>query len=189
MKHYIKELKITKNGNPLKNINELEYIKGEIWANVWHSMDVIRIDPKTGNVTSVVNFIGLHGTPGERVLNGIAYDSKNERIFVTGKNWEDLFEVSVYDPTTHPLTSAAIPETEITSSPKSSSESVGDVNESTAPIISEYQDNGGIILSIIVFTFVLGACFFVVYTVWLKKPKSVVRYKKTKTEEGEIEML
>jgi glutaminyl-peptide cyclotransferase len=78
-------------------INELEYIQGEIYANIWHANRIARIDPKTGKVVGWINLAGLL-TPGEvqdeeAVLNGIAYDETNNRLFVTGKLWPKLFEI------------------------------------------------------------------------------------------------
>lgn len=95
-------------GKPLNNINELEYIKGEIWANIWHSEEVsilgkpnhiVRIDPNTGKILGWVNLDGISPEDVERdtenTLNGIAYDEANDRIFVTGKNWKKLFEIKL----------------------------------------------------------------------------------------------
>lgn len=82
------------------SLNELEWINGEIWANVYQTDVIIRIDPENGKVLGVINMEGLL-TPQQRalesvdVLNGIAYDSINNRIFVTGKKWPSLFEVVV----------------------------------------------------------------------------------------------
>lgn len=80
-------------------INELEWIEGEVWANVWHSDRILRIDPKTGEVTSIVDLKGLlpdkERPDPESVLNGIAYDAAKKRIFVTGKRWPKLFEIRV----------------------------------------------------------------------------------------------
>ena len=86
-------LKVTQNGAPLDQINELEWIDGEIWANVWHRETIVRIDPKSGNVTSYLDCSKLfpRALGGEDVLNGIAYDAKTKRIFVTGKLWPKLF--------------------------------------------------------------------------------------------------
>ncbi|HZS07335.1 MAG TPA: glutaminyl-peptide cyclotransferase [Blastocatellia bacterium] len=84
-------------GKPLTEINELEYIRGEIYANVWQTDEIIRVDPKNGKILGIIDMTGL--LPGKRadetdaVLNGIAYDEKGERIFVTGKLWPKLFEV------------------------------------------------------------------------------------------------
>lgn len=84
-------------GQPLTMLNELEYIQGEIFANVWQTPYVVRIDPATGKLLGVVDFSGLlpqsDYTTGTDVLNGIAFDAAGGRIFVTGKNWPKLFEV------------------------------------------------------------------------------------------------
>jgi glutamine cyclotransferase len=82
---------------PVPALNELEYVKGEIFANVWMTDYVVRIDPQTGKVVGVVDFTGLL-SPQDRdaqtnVLNGIAYDPAGDRLFVTGKRWPKLFEV------------------------------------------------------------------------------------------------
>ncbi len=94
-----RRLVATDNGQPVSKLNELEWIKGEIWANVWESDQIARIDPATGKVTGWVDLAGLlpaadrHGN--EDVLNGIAYDTVNDRIFVTGKNWAKLYEIKL----------------------------------------------------------------------------------------------
>jgi glutaminyl-peptide cyclotransferase len=80
-------------------LNELEWVKGEIYANVWQTERIVRIDPKTGKVVGWIDCRGLL-TPGDRngqtdVLNGIAYDAKNDRLFVTGKRWPKLFEIKL----------------------------------------------------------------------------------------------
>ena len=75
----------------------MEFIRGEIFANVWQTDDVVRIDPATGKVRGVVSFAGLlppqERRPDTDVLNGIAYDEKGDRLFVTGKRWPRVFEV------------------------------------------------------------------------------------------------
>ena len=79
-------------------MNELEYINGKIFANVWHSDRIARIDPKSGKVTDWIDLspVVARGThEQEDVLNGIAYDAKRKRLFVTGKNWPELFEIKV----------------------------------------------------------------------------------------------
>lgn len=90
-------LAVTMNGKPRDRLNELEYIHGEIFANVWQTDEVVRIDPATGIVRGIVDFSGLLAAHDRRadtdVLNGIAYDAKNDRLFVTGKRWPRLFEV------------------------------------------------------------------------------------------------
>jgi glutaminyl-peptide cyclotransferase len=93
-----KRLKVTASGVPLRNLNELEYVKGEIFANVWQTDYLARIAPATGKVTGYIDLRGLL-TPAERantdVLNGIAYDEARDRLFVTGKLWPKLFEIKV----------------------------------------------------------------------------------------------
>ncbi len=90
-------LSVTMEGKPLKSINELEYIKHEIYANIWQTDSVVRIDPSSGRVIGVVDFSGLlkpeDKAPGLDVLNGIAYDADHDRLFVTGKKWPKVFEV------------------------------------------------------------------------------------------------
>jgi glutamine cyclotransferase len=80
-------------------INELEYIHGEIYANIWHADRIARIDPQTGRVVGWINLAGLLKSgevqDEEAVLNGIAYDEAGDRLFVTGKLWPKLFEIRV----------------------------------------------------------------------------------------------
>ncbi|MDP4219711.1 MAG: glutaminyl-peptide cyclotransferase [Bacteroidota bacterium] len=95
----VKTLEIFDEGFRVEDINELEYIKGEIYANIWRTDSVVRIDPVTGKVLGWINLAGLL-MPQERtenvdVLNGIAYDEKGDRIFVTGKQWPKLFEIKI----------------------------------------------------------------------------------------------
>lgn len=84
-------------GEPLKRLNELEFIDGEIWANVWQTPYVVRVAPANGKLVGLVDFSGLLSpsdyTTGTDVLNGIAYDPAQHRVFVTGKNWPKIFEV------------------------------------------------------------------------------------------------
>jgi glutaminyl-peptide cyclotransferase len=86
-------------GRPVNNLNELEYINGEIWANIWMTDLLARINPKTGKISSFVNLKGLpSGVPTanrDAVLNGIAYNAAGKRLFVTGKNWAFLFEIKL----------------------------------------------------------------------------------------------
>ena len=93
-----RRIKVTAVGTPLRNLNELEYMKGEILANVWTTDSVARVSPNTGRVTGYIDLRGLL-TPAEQrsvdVLNGIAYDEKNDRLFVTGKLWPRLFEIKI----------------------------------------------------------------------------------------------
>lgn len=89
-------------GQPLKNINELEYVHGQIYANLWQTNAVVRIEPATGKVVGMIDFSGLlkatdYG-PNTDVLNGIAYDAEHDRLFVTGKKWPKIFEVRLNPP-------------------------------------------------------------------------------------------
>jgi glutaminyl-peptide cyclotransferase len=94
---------VTDQGQPIAQLNELEFIKGEIFANVYQTDRIVRIDPATGKVTGWINLPGLL-TPADRinegpeetdVLNGIAYDAAHDRLFVTGKRWPKLFEIKL----------------------------------------------------------------------------------------------
>lgn len=84
---------------PLPHLNELEYIEGEIWANIYQSNYIVRIDPKTGKVLQFFNCTALipemKDEEKEYVLNGIAYDPQNKRIFITGKCWPVLYELKI----------------------------------------------------------------------------------------------
>jgi glutaminyl-peptide cyclotransferase len=93
----VRTIKVQHDGKAVVNLNELEFIHGEIFANIWQTNRVVRIDPSTGIVRGVIDFTGLLSIwdrrPATDVLNGIAYDSKSDRLVVTGKNWPKLFEV------------------------------------------------------------------------------------------------
>jgi glutaminyl-peptide cyclotransferase len=95
----IKKLEVTDSGKPLEQINELEWVNNEIWANVWHMERIARISPSTGKVTAWIDLTGLKPKFGtqdsDAVLNGIAYDAASKRIFVTGKYWAFLFEIEI----------------------------------------------------------------------------------------------
>jgi glutaminyl-peptide cyclotransferase len=98
----IRGVQVCDQGVPVMHLNELEYIQGEIFANVWHSDRIARIAPATGEVLGWVDLSGLrrsfeqHETVG--VLNGIAYDPRQNRIYVTGKYWPKLFEIELLEP-------------------------------------------------------------------------------------------
>jgi glutamine cyclotransferase len=80
------------------NLNELEYIKGDVYANVWLEEKIAIINPQTGQVKGWINMTGLHNMQNQdvnNVLNGIAYDAKAGRLFVTGKRWSRLFEIKL----------------------------------------------------------------------------------------------
>ena len=92
-----RRVRVTGVGQPLKNLNELEYVKGEIFANVWMTDYIARIDPATGRINSYVDLRGLMpaNDPSRDVLNGIAYDAAGDRLFVTGKLWPRVFEIKL----------------------------------------------------------------------------------------------
>lgn len=95
-----RRVQATVNGKPLADINELEFIDGKIWANIWLTNIIVAIDPATGIVTDYVDLTGLMGPdfkPDDEndVLNGIAYDPGSGHLFVTGKRWPRLFEIQL----------------------------------------------------------------------------------------------
>jgi glutamine cyclotransferase len=87
------------NDEPLASLNELEYIKGEIYANIWHSDKIVRIHPESGKILGWIDLTGIlpmeERQDQEAVLNGIAYDQETGRLFVTGKLWPWLFEIKL----------------------------------------------------------------------------------------------
>jgi len=97
--HLLSTIQVTRNGAPQSALNELEWIDGEIWANVWKTDEIVRIDPRTGAVTTVVDCSGIYPradrTPQSDVLNGIAFDSTKKAIYVTGKNWPHVFQIEL----------------------------------------------------------------------------------------------
>lgn len=91
-------LRVKDGGQPVAQLNELEFVKGEILANIWQSDRIARISPSTGEVIGWIDLRGLldpRDTPGVDVMNGIAYDPAGDRLFVTGKLWPKLFEVRI----------------------------------------------------------------------------------------------
>lgn len=90
-------LRVTAEGAPVQNLNELEWVKGEILANIWLTDRIARIDPRSGHVTGWIDLSGLPrprtGNAGDAVANGIAWDKAGNRLFVTGKNWPRLYQI------------------------------------------------------------------------------------------------
>ncbi len=86
-------------GKPLLHLNELEFVEGEVFANIYQKDRVARICPVTGRVTGWIDFSGLRATPakfpGQDVLNGIAYDRQNHKLYLTGKLWDYIYEVTI----------------------------------------------------------------------------------------------
>lgn len=98
----LRRIRVTADGEPVENLNELEWVKGEILANIWLTNRIARIDPATGAVKGWIDLTGLpetvtpHGA--DDVLNGIAYDREHDRLFVTGKDWPHLYEIKLKAP-------------------------------------------------------------------------------------------
>ncbi len=96
----LRKMVIRNEGRPVQYINELEWIDGKIWANVWMTREIVIIDPADGRVEGVIDFTGIERAldirPTTDVMNGIAYDPATKRIFVTGKNWNKLFEIEIF---------------------------------------------------------------------------------------------
>ena len=93
----VRRLKVSAEGTAIANLNELEYVRGEILANIWQTNSIARINPRTGAVKGWINVLALAERAGasgpDAVANGIAYDALRDRLFMTGKNWPLLFEV------------------------------------------------------------------------------------------------
>ena len=94
-----KKLRVVDAGRPVANLNELEWIEGEIWANVWMTDRIARISPKTGEINAWIDLSTLYPRsqrmPPADELNGIAYDKATRRVFVTGKKWPRLYQIAI----------------------------------------------------------------------------------------------
>ncbi len=94
-----RSIAVTVNGSPVSQLNELEWIEGEIWANVWQTDRIVRINPSSGQVTGVIDLTGLlpdsERNASTDVLNGIAYNALTKAIYVTGKNWPHVYQITV----------------------------------------------------------------------------------------------
>lgn len=93
-----RRIQVMAGAEPLRNLNELEYVNGEIFANIWTTDYIARIAPSTGRVVGYIDLNGLltaNERPSDGVLNGIAYDREHDRLFVTGKLWPKVFEIRV----------------------------------------------------------------------------------------------
>ena len=96
-----REIEVRHDGVPVSRLNELEYVEGEIWANIWYDDRIARISPADGKVLGFIDLGSLYpqsARGSEAVLNGIAYDPAAKRLFVTGKNWPQLYEIEVARP-------------------------------------------------------------------------------------------
>ncbi|WP_186807751.1 glutaminyl-peptide cyclotransferase [Swaminathania salitolerans] len=91
------EICVTANGEPVSHLNELEFVRGEIYANIWLTPDIARIDPLTGHVRGWLDLTELEediaATDTDAVANGIAYDAVHDRLYVTGKYWQHLYQI------------------------------------------------------------------------------------------------
>ncbi len=94
-----RSINVTDSGTPVRELNELEYVNGEIYANIWHDNRIATIDPQSGHVNAWIDLTGLMPEgelqDPEAVLNGIAYDQASDKLIVTGKLWPRLFEIKV----------------------------------------------------------------------------------------------
>lgn len=97
----VSKIEVYDNEKKIDSLNELEYINGEIWANIWMNDHIARIDPASGKVLAYINLKGIlpdsERTPETDVLNGIAWDPQGKRIFVTGKRWPKLYEIKLIE--------------------------------------------------------------------------------------------
>ena len=93
----LRRIHVTDEGRPVENLNELEWVRGELYADIWQTNLIARIDPASGHVVGWIDLAGLlprsDVRPDTDVLNGIAYDAEHDRLFVTGKNWPKLFQI------------------------------------------------------------------------------------------------
>jgi glutamine cyclotransferase len=96
--HLLDEVQVHYGNASISQLNELEYVNGDIYANVFQQREIVIINPQTGKVKGWIDLSGLRGASGndpEAVLNGIAYDAKNDNLFVTGKNWPNLYAIKL----------------------------------------------------------------------------------------------
>jgi glutamine cyclotransferase len=97
----VSKLEVYDNEKKVDKLNELEFINGEIWANVWMTDLIARIDPVSGKVLAYIDLKGLlpesDRTADTDVLNGIAWDSSSNRVFITGKLWPKVFEIRIIE--------------------------------------------------------------------------------------------
>lgn len=92
------QVEVHDGNNPVTNLNELEYINGEVYANIWREERIATINPQTGQVTGWIDLTGIcnqENRDPNSVLNGIAYDAEGGRLFVTGKLWSQLFQIKL----------------------------------------------------------------------------------------------
>lgn len=94
-----RRIRVTWRGRPVRQLNELEYVRGEVLANIWHQNVIVRIDPASGVIKGAIDLRDVTASvgvsDGEAVLNGIAWDAKAGKLYVTGKLWPKLFEIAL----------------------------------------------------------------------------------------------
>ncbi|MCF7973542.1 MAG: glutaminyl-peptide cyclotransferase [Phycisphaerae bacterium] len=92
----VRTLNVLNGQKPMTNLNELEYVQGRIYANIWLTEQIAIIDPETGQVEAIIDFTGLQDRhPQGDVLNGIAYNEKTDKLYITGKRWSELYEIEL----------------------------------------------------------------------------------------------
>lgn len=94
-KKVVRKLSVTAAGKPLPSINELEWVEGEVWCNMWRTYKIARIDPASGHVKSWVDISGIHPPTRDGGANGIAYQKSTKKLVVTGKLWDKMYEIEV----------------------------------------------------------------------------------------------
>jgi glutaminyl-peptide cyclotransferase len=97
--HQTRAISVQLNGHPCGRLNELEWVEGELWANVWQTESIVRIDVATGMVVAVIDCSGIYPlaerNQTSEVMNGIAYDADRKAVYVTGKNWPWVYQIEV----------------------------------------------------------------------------------------------
>jgi len=92
----VSQVSVRDDNASIANLNELEYVKGDIYANIWHRQEIVIINPKTGQVKGYIDLTGIYQADDpEAVLNGIAYDQSKDALYVTGKNWPNLYQIII----------------------------------------------------------------------------------------------
>ncbi len=89
------QVSVHDNGTAVTNINELEYVNGMVYANIWFTQEIAIINPATGTVTGWIDLSGIYPNSGNSVLNGIAYDQQTGNLYVTGKDWPEIYQIQI----------------------------------------------------------------------------------------------
>lgn len=92
----VHQIDVIDNNTSIDNLNELEYVRGDIYANIWHRQEIVIIDPNTGDVKGYIDLTDIYKNDDpESVLNGIAYDQTANNLYVTGKNWPNIYQIKI----------------------------------------------------------------------------------------------